>query len=215
MWKILKAEIRYFKGAYYATWGFAILLASILLLTSVQNAYLITMGGSTIAVVIFCISAGVNSDNEKRNRLFVLLPRQIQQIILTQIITIIILLAGMVIIWFITYVVKPSETLSEATIRITTFCSYIINWAFFFWILGDLTHVGRSYLKVIFIFIMVMLILTIIRIGTFFGVEVISWFVFSDSEPETLFELISMVVLSVILIITEYHIFIRRKSYLI
>ncbi|MFO7889847.1 MAG: hypothetical protein R6V04_05860 [bacterium] len=214
MWELFRVQINYFKFHYFFAWGFTLLLAALLLLTGVESAYVITMGSSTIVIVIFCISLGVICDKEKQNRVLVLLPLKVNQIIITQIMLVLFLLGGMVIIWFITYMAQPAVTIIGAGVRIITFCSYLINWIFFFWIWGDLAYAGKYYFKVVFLFFIITFIITAVIIGSYFGISVISWFTFSVTNPETFFELISMVSLSVVLIIVEYKIFIQRKSYL-
>ncbi len=214
MSEILKSQIHYYKYYYISAWGFTLLLAAVLLLTGVEPAYLITMGGSTVMIILFSILMGVNSDKEKQYRMLVLLPRKISEISKTQIMLVLILFAGVVILWFITYCFQSWLRLTDAVIQIIAYCSYLINWIFFFWILGDLTHAGKYYLKIVFVFLVFSYILAAILIGSYFGVGVIAWFTLSDTHPETLPELISMVFLSIILIITEYNIFIKRKSYL-
>jgi len=211
---ILKSQIHYYKYYYFSAWGFTLLLAAVLLLTGVEPAYLITMGGSTVMIILFSILMGVNSDKEKQYRMLVLLPRKISDISKTQIMLVLILFAGVVILWFITYCFQPWLRLTDAVIQIIAYGSYLINWIFFFWILGDLTHAGKYYLKIIFVVLVFSYVFAAILIGSYFGVGVIAWFSLSDTHPETLPELTSMVFLSIILIITEYNIFIKRKSYL-
>jgi len=214
MSKILKSQIHYYKYYYFSAWGFTSLLAAVLLLTGVEPAYLITMGGSTVLIILFSILMGVNSDKEKQYRMLVLLPRKVSEISKAQIMLVLILFAGVVILWFITYCFQPWLRLTDAVIQIIAYCSYLINWIFFFWILGDLTHTGKFYLKIVFPFLVILYIVTAIIIGSYFRISVIAWFTLSDTDPETLPEMFSMVFLSILFIITEYTIFIKRKSYL-
>lgn len=211
---ILKNQIHYYKYYYISAWGFTLLLAAILLFTGVESAYLITMGGSTIIIIFYSILMAVNSDKEKQSRILVLLPRKISEISRVQILQVMMLIAGAMILWFFTYFVQNQTSLQEASIQIFSFCSYLINWIFFFWILGDLTQVGRWYLKIIFLFLVISYILFVIIIGSYFEISFLDWLNFSDEKPETIPELLSNMILSIIFIITEYNIFIKRKSYL-
>ncbi len=214
MSKILKNQIHYYKYYYISAWGFTLLLAAVLLFTGVESAYLITMGGSTIIIIFYSILIGVNSDKEKQSSMLVLLPRKISEISRVQILQVLMLFTGVMILWFFTYFAQNQTSLQEASIQIFSFCSYLINWIFFFWILGDLTQVGRWYLKIIFLFLVILYILSVIIIGSYFGISFFDWLNFSDEEPETIPELLSNVILSIIFIITKYNIFIKRKSYL-
>lgn len=214
MLKILKSQIYYYKFYYFAAWGFTLLLATVLLLTGVEPAYLNTIGGSTVIIILSSIMMGVNFDKEKQHRMLILLPCKISEISKTQLMLILLLFAGVMIIWFITFCVQPWLRVNEAIIQIISYSSYLINWIFFFWILGDLKYAGRYYLRIIFLFLVISYLITAIIIGNYFGVRFMDWLTLSDKAPETLPELISMVILSVLLIVTEYNILIKRKSYL-
>ncbi len=214
MKELFKAQMSYFRFHYFFSWGFALILAVVLLLTGIESAYFVTMGGSIFVIILFSVLMGVKSDQEKRDRLFVLLPRKLSEIIITQIMLILLLFGGIVVICCITYMIQPRGNFSEAIIQVASLCFYLINWIFFFRIWGHLTHVGKYYLKIIFLFFVIIYNLLSVIIGFYFGISVFAWLSFSDTSPETLPEFLSTAILSVILIITEYMVFLQRKTYL-
>ena len=196
-------------------WAFPVVLAVILISAGVEMAYGIVLGVSVIPVIIFAVSLGVNSDQEKRTRVLMLLPRNVKQIGIAQIITFLIFMGGMILILCLISILAPTESFSSALIRILTLFFTLINWIFFFWAYGDLAQKGGRHLRVIYTAAVMLVLALTALVRLEYGVTLLMLPRWSGDAQVLLPELLGTLGLAVGLIITEYNFFIRRKSYLV
>jgi len=214
MWKLLALELKYSKAAYLFCWGAALGIALVLYLAVNTFSYIMVMGGSVPCIVLFLVWAGAKEDEEKRIRLLTLFPVSVREIAVSQILSFFLFLAGMIIIWSVSSVLSPGVYVPGALLSIACFSGSIITWAFLIWIFSDMKQGFNMAAGIIFIVSAALLIAAIIMVGTRMGVKALYWFSLSPGREKTVYEALSMILLSCILVFIQYNVFIRRRSYL-
>lgn len=211
---LFKNEFSYGVTAMLWGWFFPIALAVILVGTGVDIAYLIVLGSSTVAVIIYVVVSGVQAETEKQVRRVLLLPVSVQTAAFVQILLYLIFMAGIAAIWFLTWAAAPAEPLTDALLRIITYACTLNCWIFFFWAVSDLKYAGSRSLKIMFPATVALLLALLLVCGYQFDIRLVMLPSFTGTSAVGLSELAGTAVLMAGLISVQYRFFIRRRSFL-
>ncbi|MBN2414324.1 hypothetical protein JXO52_00700 [bacterium] len=211
---LFKSEFSYNFTAMLWGWFFPIVLALILVGAGVDIAYLIVLGSSTVAVIIYVVVSGVQAEAEKQVRRVLLLPVSVQTAAFVQILLYLIFMAGMAAIWFVTWAAAPAEPLPDALLRIITYACTLNCWIFFFWAVSDLKFSGNRPLKILFPLAVALLLALLLVSGYRFDIRLVMLPSFNGTTPVGPSELAGTMVLMAGLVTAQFRFFIQRRSFL-
>ena len=206
MWKILLAELNYYKWRLLVVFGMLCVLGMSFIQFQWGNLTQFTIG----TVVILFITTGIlgsDSDQEKRDRLNKLLPGSLSSQSAARSLFLILIVIGMYTMWIPYSLFNPQETFGQALLIMATWGDIYLIVILSFCIFQDLGHLSKSYYRFVFLgFVLLSLILLILYIGSRF----------TENGPKLILTPVHALVLNLLaaaMLYADHIIFIRRKTY--
>jgi hypothetical protein len=163
MWKILKAEIGYNRLGLGIAFTIILLIFFSTLYFSVEGVYTF-MPNSAIAFAIAVAAMGSESDKEKRDRLYVLLPQTIKQHSIVRLLFMIVFQLTVFCLWLAVYFLINFFGDPSAIWTMISFNAFVIIMITLFAIYGDLGHFyTQKYRGIFFLTLITVLLLAYIQ----------------------------------------------------
>ena len=163
MWKILKAEISYNRFGLGIAFTIILLIFFSTLYFSVEGVYTF-MPNSAIAFAIAVAAMGSESDKEKRDRLYVLLPQTIKQHSIVRLLFMIVFQLTVFCLWLAVYFLINFFGDPSAIWTMISFNAFVIIMITLFAIYGDLGHFyTQKYRGIFFLTLITVLLLAYIQ----------------------------------------------------
>lgn len=163
MWKILKAEISYSRFGLGIAFTIILLIFFATLYFSVEGVYTF-MPKSAIAFAIALAAMGSESDKEKRDRLYILLPQTIKQHSIVRLLFMIVFQLTVFCLWLAVYFLINFFGDPSAIWTMISFNAFVIIMITLFAIYGDLGHFHtQKYRGIFFLTLITVLLLAYIQ----------------------------------------------------
>jgi len=207
MWKILLAELDYYKWVLMSVFGFLCVLGFSFILFHWETLTQFTMS----TVIILFIATGIlggDSDSEKRDRMTKLLPSTLWRQSAARSLFLFLIVMSMYAMWIPFSLINPQGSFSHALSIMAHMSAVYLIVILSFCIFQDLGYIGKRIYRFIFLgFILAGFIIIILYIGTNA--------IHTESEFE--FSPVMAIVLNLLagaMLFGDIIIFIQRKTYL-
>lgn len=154
MWKILKAEISYNRFGLGIAFTIILLFFFATLYFSVEGVYTF-MPNSAIAFAIAMAAMGSESDKEKRDRLYALLPRTLKQHSIVRLLFMLLFQLTIFCLWLAVYFLINFGEDPSAIWTMISFNAFVIITITLFAIYGDLGHFRTQKYRGIFFLVLI------------------------------------------------------------
>ena len=212
MWQVLKAEFEYNKGIVLTAYSLTSLTLIACLLWEVGGVYFL----SSINVIIFFFCRpimGSRSDKEKRDRLYVVLPVTLKRTSMNRILFTVLFQAGIFCIWGLLFFFDHFGHDNQAIWTMITTSAFVIMVMAFFALYHDFGYFQTGKYRIIYITTLLFFfsgLILAINSG-YVSPERLS---FGTNNQKTFWDTFIYILLCLSMLVFNYHLFIRRKSYL-
>ena len=210
MIQLLKEDYKYHAVAIFVVYCIGIIMLLLDLLWSKINIDA-AMGTTTVAFFVGMITMGITEDSETRERLQALLPISLRQFSAERLLFVLVFQAGIALLWMLHMVLKYSDEAGRIMLNIFSNTGYNLLFVMFFVVYGDLGGFGRRIWRILFFIFGLSVLAFLIYLSV---LNVIDFPIsYSDEMRRTFAEGFLYMAISVILIIFDYIIFLRRKTF--
>ena len=207
MWKILRAELHYYKWSLISIFGILSFLGLSSMLQNWGNVYIFAV----ITMTILFISVGImggDTDKEKRDRFHRLIPCTLKTQSWVKTLWLIFILLGMYFLWILYFLIEPTGSVGQALLAMFSMGAFFMIVILSFCIFHDLGYFGKKSYRYTFLFlILLVLVIFVFNIGSY-TIEI------GPGLQNSPVKVILLNGLMVGMFTLDYVIFIRRKSYL-